>query len=341
MNNVLSMKCLCKSGLIFLLLFTIQGCASKKNMQKIMFSGQAQGTYYAITYYDENGRNFQPQVDSLLKEFDKIASLWVPASQINKINNNEDVKLNPMFIDMLEKSNTISEVTNGAFDITVGGLVKAWGFSIGLPENMNQHIVDSLMQFVGYKKVWAENNSVKKEYPQVTIDFNAIAQGYTSDIIGDMLIAEGIENFIVDVGGEVLAKGTKPNNQPWVVGIEKPTETKDDDRKIMEGLKLMNASLVTSGNYRKYYEKDGVRYSHTINPHTGYPVQHTLLSVSVLAEKAWEADALATAFMVMGMEKALDFLNKNTKYEAYFIYDQNGTMKVYMTEGMKKLIMPI
>ena len=194
------------------------------------------------------------------------------------------------------------------------------------------------MQYVGYGKVQVVDGILKKEHPEIELDFNAIAQGYSSDMMAHFLSSKGICNYLVDIGGEVIARGCKPNGDHWVVGIEKPAEDKYSTQKVDVKINLDNMSVVTSGNYRKYYESNGVKYSHTINPFTGFPVSHTLLSVSVLSANAWEADAMATAFMVMGLEKSLEFLKNNSGYDAYFIYNDNGEYKTYATEGFKNII---
>ena len=217
-------------------------------------------------------------------------------------------------------------------------LVNAWGFGFSNPMALDSCIVDSLRQYVGYNKLQIKDSVLLKENPNIEMDFNAIAQGYSSDLIADFLLSKGINNLLVDIGGEVVARGSKPNGNMWVVGIEKPANNKYSSQQVDVKINLDNMAVVTSGNYRKYYENDGVKYSHTINPFTGFPVSHTLLSVSVLAPKAWEADAMATAFMVMGLEKSLKFLEHNPSYEAYFIYDQNGEYKTYSTEGFETVI---
>ena len=332
-------KVISKILLLLLLVISIYSCNSgTSELKKVHFMGEAQGTYYAVTYYDTLGRNFQPQIDSLLDDFDQTASLWVENSLLRQINSNQTLELNPLMVDMLDKSLKISVLTDGYFDISVGKLVKAWGFSFTDPTVLDSSMVDSLMQYVGYRKLQVADGILKKEHPEIELDFNAIAQGYSADMMAYFLSMKGIDNYLVDIGGEVIAKGCKPNGDHWVVGIEKPAEDKYSTQKVDVKINLDNMAVVTSGNYRKYYENNGVKYSHTINPFTGFPVSHTLLSVSVLSANAWEADALATAFMVMGMEKSLEFLKNNSGYDAYFIYNDNGEYKTYATEGFENII---
>ncbi len=252
-------------------------------------------------------------------------------------NNDPSVKADEMFSAIFQKAMEVSEKTQGAFDITVGPLVSAWGFGQGNRVKMSQHIVDSLMPLVGYHKVMLDNGKLVKTDPRIRIDYNAIAQGYAVDVVAGFLDSKGIQSYLIDIGGEVLARRTKPGGDKWSVAIEMPTKTADDPRKIQTVVLLQDMAISTSGSYRKFYEENGIRYSHTIDPSTGYPVKHTTLSVSVLADDCMTADAYATAFMVMGVEKGKEYLKKNPKLEVYFIYTApDGSMKSYFTKGFGK-----
>lgn len=310
--------------LVFAVLFLVS-CA--KQPPKINYSGVTQGSYFSITYYDENGRHFDDEIDFYLKMVDKSVSLWNDSSIISKVNRNEDVTINKIFKDNFELAQKASELSDGAFDATIGPLVAAWGFHYKKELDMTPEMVDSIKQLVGYQKVKIANNKVVKENPNMTLDFNAVAQGYTADLIARLLDFRGVRNYLVDVGGEIMTKGSKPNGKPWVVGIEKPAENYDSERSVQIKLEVRNKGIVTSGNYRKYIEKDGVRYSHSIDPKTGYPVEHNLLSATVIADNAAWADCLATICMVMGKEKASKLL-EDQGVEAYFIYvDENGKIQ--------------
>ena len=324
-------------SLIFTFLFV--SCDTFQRTVKVYFTGEAQGTYYAITYYEKDGKNYQKEIDSLLKTFDMSVSLWIPNSIISRVNNNDtSVVPDEHFISIFKLSQEVSKKTNGTFDITIGPLVNAWGFGSADKIKMDKNIIDSLLTYINYEMVSLEGNKIKKENPNIKLDFNAIAQGYSVDLIGKFLESKGIKNYLIDIGGEVLGQGAKPNEQPWIVGIQRPTEDKRGEYEIQSKVKLVDKALVTSGNYRKYYEKDGTRYSHTINPKTGYPVTHSLLSVSVLADDAATADAYATAFMVMGLDKALQLLNANKNLDAFFIYsDYNGDLQTYATDGINEI----
>jgi len=295
--------------------------------QRINYSGFTQGSYFSVTYYDEKNRTFEAEIDSIFTAVDNSVSLWNDSSIISKVNRNEDVVVNQIFKDNFEWARKASELSDGAFDATIGPLVSAWGFHYKKELDMTPEIVDSIKQLVGYHKVKIVNNKVVKENPNMTLDFNAVAQGYTADLIGKLLETKGINNYLVDVGGEIMTKGTKPNGKPWVVGIEKPAENFDSERSIQIKLEVTNKGIVTSGNYRKYIEKDGVRYSHSIDPKTGYPVEHNLLSATVIADNASWADCLATICMVMGKEKASKLLENQDDIEAYFIYVEDGAIK--------------
>ena len=326
--------------LVGLILPFLSGCADKKELKVFKMSGAAQGTYYAITYCSDNNENLQPAVDSLLKQFDKSVSSYIPTSVISRLNNNDtSVTADPIYETIFKKSMGVSASTDGAFDVTVGPLVEAWGFGFKKKEKVDKAMVDSLLPLVGYRKVQLSKGKLIKADPRIQIDFDAIAQGYSSDWLAWFFEKKGIQNYLIDVGGEVLAHGSKPDGQLCSVAIEMPSKNSEDERKIQAILTMKNRAISTSGSYRKYYEENGVRYSHTIDPSNGYPVRHNLLSVSVVANDCITADAYATAFMVMGLEKSKEFLAKNSEMEAYFISDdQHGGFTIFYTPGFEKLI---
>jgi FAD:protein FMN transferase len=331
-----------KSGLTIAIVSTLllSSCRQPKESVLIKFGGETQGTYYAITYYSQDSLYLQSSIDSLLHRFDSTASTYKPNSIISRFNNNDSTATaDEMFTTIFRKAIEVSEKTNGAFDITVGPLVKAWGFGLTNRMKMDQQIVDSLLPLVGYQKVKLENGKLRKSDTRIQIDYNAIAQGYAVDVVAAFLESKGIVTYLVDIGGEVLAHGTKPGSEKWNVAIEMPTKNADDDRTIQAVVMLQDKAISTSGSYRKFYEENGIRYSHTINPANGYPVKHTLLSVSVLADDCMTADAYATALMVMGVEKGKEFLQKHPGQDAYFIFSApDGTMKTYYTEGFAKIL---
>ena len=326
----------------FLLAFLLfaSACSFNKPNPPIKLTGEAQGTYYSIIYFDSQERDFQFEIDSLLDAFDESVSLWVPESILSKVNNNvEDVILDEYFINNFNLSKKVANETNGAFDFTVGSLVKAWGFGFDHHKQVDSIIIDSLLKIVGYKKVDIVNGRVIKQNPNTKFDFNAIAQGYSVDMIGEFFDNMQISNYLIDIGGEVMARGQKPNNTPWKVGIEKPAKDPNNQRDLTAIIKLENQSVATSGNYRKFFVKDGVKYSHTINPKTGYPASNNLLSVSIITSNTALADAYATACMVMGLEKSIKFTENRKDLEAFFIYsNENGEYDNYSTNGFSSLI---
>jgi thiamine biosynthesis lipoprotein len=325
-------------GVFILSVISLFSCTSVQ--KKVVFQGQTQGTYYAVTYFDADERNFQPQFDSILKAFDLSVSMWVPESVISRINSGDSlVQPDAWFIDIFSRSQEIAAKTGGSFDCTVGPLVNAWGFGFKNRIRLDSVKVDSLKRMVDYKTVRLKDGKIVKDSRNIQLDFNAIAQGYAADVLGNYLASKGIKNYLIDIGGEVLGKGAKPDGKPWLVGIENPSTDSLSERTINTRVNLTDKALATSGNYRKYYEENGIRYSHTIDPHTGYPVRHSLLSVSVLAGDCATADGYATAFMVMGFEKALEFVENEPDMEAFFIVDGgSGTFQTYATKGLEELI---
>ena len=328
------------AGLGLLLLTCILACTPKAKEQEVKISGLAQGTYYAITYFDNETRDLQPEIDSFFNAFNQSASTYLESSIISRFNRNDTTtRADEPFIVVFNKSHEVSVATDGAFDITTFPLSDAWGFGFTDPMKLNQEKVDSILQYVDYRKVKIEGDRLIKEIPEIRLDFNAIAKGYSVDLIGKILEEKGITSYLADVGGEVLAKGQKPDGSAWKVGIERPTDEPDDQRSLDAVVTLKNKALATSGNYRRFFIKDGLKYSHTIDPHTGYPVTHKLLSASVLADDTMTADAYATAFMIMGLEKSKTFIAGHPELEAHFIYtNSKGQYETWTSPGLVELI---
>ena len=302
--------------------------------KKMVLQGLAQGSYYAVTYYDEQERNFQHEIDSIFHAVDMSVNLWVDSSVISKVNRNEEVVLDDIFIDNFNIAQEAARLSDGYFDPTISPIVAAWGFSYKHGDSITPQLIDSLKQLVNYRNIRIEDGKVVKGNPAMQLDFNAIAQGYTSDMIASFLDSRGIKNYLVDTGGEIMARGEKPNGQPWIVGIEKPADNWDSEQVVQTRIALRDKGLVTSGSTRKYVERNGKRYSHCIDPKTGYPVEHQLLSATVLAENSVWADALASICMVMGMEKSLEIINALDGVEAYYIFaNENNELETYATEG--------
>jgi thiamine biosynthesis lipoprotein len=332
-----------KFVLLIVLVLGIFAC--KKSHQKeqnvyISIDGFTQGTTYSVIYETEDTVNYKDQIQDLLAEIDSSMSTYNDSSVITAINTNQKTKVDSHFKKVFETATKVSQETKGAFDVTVGPLVEAYGFGNAERMELNRKKVDSLLEFVGYKKLSLENNKIIKSDPRIRIDMNAIAQGYTVEVISDFLARQNVKNYLVEVGGEVKTQGINNEGEPWRIGIDKPVEGNYAPGKNLKAIvKMGNKSLATSGNYRKFYEKNGVKYSHTIHPVTGYPVQSKLLSVTVFANDCTRADALATAFMVMGLEKSRDFLSKHNDIGALFIYsDDKGRFQIDYTPNVEKFI---
>ena len=323
-----------KYGFLFVSLLLLASCSQR--LQKHHIEGFAQGSYYSITYYGDD--NYQHGIDSIFHAVDLSVNLWVDSSIICKVNRNENVILNNIFIDNFNIAQKAAELSGGYFDPTIAPLVSAWGFGAenGEQSTENAAMIDSLKALVDYRRIRIENGQVIKENPAIQLDFNAIAQGYTADLIGAYLGAHGIKDFLVNVGGEIMARGSKPDGSPWVIGIERPAENWDSERVVQQRVAVRDQGIVTSGSYRKYVERDGKRYSHCIDPTTGYPVEHQLLSATVIAETSVWADALASICMVMGMERSLEIINSLDGIEAYYIFvNARGELETFATEGFQ------
>ena len=261
------------------------------------------------------------------------------------INDNREIVVNELFATLTQLSVQMHDFTDGAFDCTVGKLVNAWGFGFSKREDMDSATIDSLMRYVGKQPEIVLDacgeRIVCKPFKETTFDFNAIAQGYSTDLVSRFLEQQGIHNYIIDIGGEVYARGCKPDGSNWTIGIERPAENRYSSPELETTIKVQDMAVVTSGSYRKYYEKNGVRYSHTIDPATGRPVEHSLLSVTVIDTAAWRADALATAFMVMGLDKALQFIDSHPDdsgtQAVFFIYSEGEGYKTYATQKFNEM----
>ena len=325
---------------VFLLIISLVFLVScVKQPKKIVLQGLAQGSYYAVTYFDEQNRNFQHEIDSIFHAVDLSVNLWVDSSVISKVNRNEEVALDSIFMDNFNIAQEAAKLSDGYFDPTVSPIVAAWGFSYKTGDSITPQLIDSLKQLVGYQNIRIEQGKTIKENPAIQLDFNAIAQGYTSDLIATFLDSRGIKNYLVDTGGEIMARGEKPDGSPWIVGIEKPAENWDSERIVQTRVALRNKGLVTSGSTRKYVERNGKRYSHCIDPKTGYPVEHNVLSVTVLAENSVWADALASICMVMGIEKSLPIIENMDGVEAYYIFvNDKNELETFATAGFKELV---
>lgn len=308
--------------------------------EPIKIEGEAQGTTYHITYFDNAKRDFKPEIVQILKDFDLSVSTYIPNSIISRINSNEaNVIVDDYFISCFKKAKEVWKNTYGAFDPTVYPLVNAWGFGPGKKQKTEPKKIDSILKFVGFDLIKLKGKHIIKKDPRVQLDFNAFAQGYSVDMVADFLNRKGINSYIVEIGGEVYAKAKKPDGTNWTVGIEKPIDNKETANELKAIVKLENLAIATSGNYRRFIIEDGVKYAHHINPKTGYPTKNNLLSASIFAADCISSDANATGVLVMGLEKAKLFLASHPELQAYLIYsDEKGNYQEFKTSGLKSIL---
>jgi ApbE family protein len=326
-------------SLIFLILL-VAGTIFILSRSKYQTSqGEIFGTTYHVRY--NSTQNLDKEIEQELFRVDTIFSLFKENSLLSRFNRGEDKgKGNTLFAEVIKLSLEISNETEGAFDITVAPLVNAWGFGFKNKQPLSNKQVDSLQKLVGYQHLSFNGKELTKDIPNLQIDCGAIAKGYAVDRIAKLLSDKGCQNYMVEIGGEVVVKGNNDKGEKWKIGINKPTQhalpTAEDLQTL---LSLTNCGIATSGNYRNFYIKDGKKYAHSIDPKTGYPVQHSLLSATVITQSCAKSDALATAFMVMGLDKAKAFVETHKDIQVYFIYaDEKGNYQVWMSDGMKPLI---
>ena len=325
--------------LFFLLVFT--SCRNKRPEYSTI-TGFAQGSTYNMIF--ENSKHLDPsavnnRVGQILHAFDLSLSLYVDSSIVSRINRNDTVTCDSFFIENFEKSRKIWQLTGGAFDVTVAPLVKAWGFGPDAHKNISDAKRDSILKLVGMEKVELRDRKIIKSDPRITLDFNAIAQGYTVDVMCMFFDGLGIKNYLVEIGGEVRVKGEKAGKL-WRIGIDKPVDDNMIPGSDLEAvISLKDKAISTSGNYRKFYVENGIKYSHEIDPKTGNPARNTLLSASILADECATADGIATACMVIGKDNAIEFLNLHHEYEGYLIYsDESGNFRTWTSEKLKSSI---
>ena len=300
-------------------------CNQKPKTYYLSFGGFTQGTTYNITYESSDSINYQNKIEILLAEFDSSLSTYNRLSLISKINYNESNITDEYIRTVFNKASEVYKNTYCAFDITVAPLVNAWGFGFENKGEITNAKIDSILKFVGFQNLCLKDTIITKSDPRVMIDVNAIAQGYSVDVVADFLEEQNIINYLVEIGGEVKTKGFNKKGKEWRIGIDKPVDNNNIPGDNLQAIvKLSNKSLATSGNYRKFYERNGIKYSHTIDPKTGYPVTHSLLSATVIANDCITADAYATAFMVMGLDKAYNLAEKLPDIEAVFIYNNES-----------------
>jgi thiamine biosynthesis lipoprotein len=344
---------------LFLLVFIFNSCSTeiktesviKAKQAKVEIFGNTQGTTYSIIINDEIEVS-KKEIDSLLHSFDMELSTYEDSSFVSKFNQLQHGELvyysqNKFFANCLNLSDSVYSLSNGLFDPSIMPLVDSWSFfkknHNSIPDSITIDSLKSLVSFENGKHFMYSNSdlsSINKVTPGFKLDFNAIAQGYSVDVLYDYLINKGANSFYVEIGGELRVYGNKSSGDPWTIGIDKPN-TNDGEREVLGYVNVNDRALATSGNYRKFYVKDGVKYSHTINPKTGYPVQHSLLSATVVADNCALADAFATQFMVMGIEKSMQFVKDHPELNlaVYFIFNNNkGRMELAYNQTFGDLL---
>lgn len=304
----------------------ILGRSRKEQGTYFVNDGFVFGTTYHITY--RHNQDIHEDIQAAMQLVDGALSMFNDSSTISRINRNENVIAadDTMFMKVFRRAMEISALTHGAFDITVAPAVNAWGFGFKNSSLITDSVIDSLMQLTGYTKIHEEDGRIVKDDPRIMLDCSAIAKGYGCDAVADVLRGNGIGDFLVEIGGEMVISGVNSKGEIWNIGVSQP----DDDptassKQLNTILHLTDCAMATSGNYRNFYEKDGIKYAHTIDPHTCRPVSHSLLSATVIAQDCATADALATSFMVMGADSAVSLVNRMPEIKAYLLVaTENG-----------------
>ncbi len=301
--------------------------------------GNIFGTIYHSTY--QYPKDLEAEIQSTLNEVDNSLSMFNSESTISRINSNTSENADSLLERVFLLSQRISKETNGAFDVTVAPLVNAWGFGFKHDTPPDSTTIDSLKSLIGWDRVHLDNGKMTKEDERIIMDFSAIAKGFGSDRVAELFERKGIKNYMIEIGGEVVTRGNSPKGKPWRIGINKPeNDSTLLQNEIEQVLQIPNCALATSGNYRNFYYKDGKKVAHTIDPKTGYPVQHSILSSTVLAPTCAEADGFATSFMVLGLEKAKEVLNRNPQLKAYFIYaDETGNYQIWHSPSLSSFLL--
>ena len=329
--------------ILLIVVITVLFRSSKPNTQLVNLSGQTMGTIrYQVKYFDVEDRHFQSEVDSILVAFNQILSTYITTSEISlfNISKKDTFPVNSsLFSDVIEKSFEVYNQTDGYFDPTVAPLVNAWGFGPKDRKQLDSTQVKEIMQTVGMHSIRFEKRVLFKRIKEVNLDFSAIAKGQAVDLISDFLLKNGIENFMVEIGGELRVHGKKDDESLWKIGIQDPRVDKNAASKLFATVNLEDLAVATSGNYRNYYEQDGKLIAHIIDPKTGYPAETNMLSASVFSLDCMTADAYATAFMAMGFKKAQRIIRRRQDLDAFFIYsDQAGDIQIWISDELKRFV---
>ncbi len=306
-----------------------------------VITGKAQGTTYTIKYFHPDNRVSSQSIDSTLKSLDRSLSLYQEGSLIRRFNASADtLTVDAHMINVVKRAQEISRQTRGLFDLSIGPLVSLWGFGPEGSKPLPGHAeIKSALNCVGYQQIKIRGNRIQKTRPCLQIDANGIAQGYSVDVLADYLEKKGVHNYLVELGGEIRVKGGKPGGEKFKVGIESPDEDEWKTGRMEQVVELENGAITTSGSYKKYYESQGKKITHLVDPRTGYTVQNNLISVTVYAKDAMTADGFDNALMLMGMEKALKFVEKRKDISAFFIFKRpDGSVADTASRGFMALL---
>lgn len=326
-----------KMKILFILagmMFLFGGCG---NTLKYRYAeGQIYGTFYHISY--ASSTDLDDGAVERMESVNASLSMFNPKSVISAINDGITDQTDSLFRKMFRTAVAVNRVTAGAFDISVAPLVNAWGFGYEKHEFPDSAEIDSLLCFVGMDKVRLEQNRLIKKYPGIQLDASSIAKGLGVDLVADYLEEQGVENYMVEIGGELRVKGESEKKRPWRIGVDRPEELSAGPRQLQMIVGLTSGAVATSGNYRNFYVHEGRKIAHTINPKTGFPVQTEVLSASVYAPSCMVADAYATAFMVSGLEEAKRIISGNQDLEGCLIYTEDGMIKTWISQGLEGML---
>lgn len=323
-----------KACVIFWCVLVLCGCRRELFRHT---EGAIYGTYYRIIY--ESADVLDRPLLEQMERVNASLSMFNPRSVISRLNRNESCRTDSLFNRLFRMAEEVNGETRGAFDITVGPLVNAWGFGYKKGVLPTSAEIDTLLQWVGMEKLELRGDSLVKRYRETEMDASSIAKGLGVDLAAEYLEAQGVKNYMVDIGGEIRVKGKSGKQKAWRIGIDKPIEDPELlNRELQFIVAMENGALATSGNYRNFYVKEGRKYAHTISPYTGYPVQQEVVSSTVYASTCMEADAYATAFMVLGLEASQEVIGNHPELEACLIYIRDGELKLWMTEKFKTFV---
>ena len=321
---------------VIALLFTLTCCSQPADY--LTTEGQTH-TYYRVKY--QHKESLDEEIRSTFRAYYHAINPFDSTSVISSINQNKDMTADPLFIRAFNKSMELSVETDGMFDVTCAPMLNYWGFGFKQMEHVKAEDLDSLKQFVGYQKIRLNGNKIVKDDPRIQLNFSAIGDGYICDLIAELLDKKGIENYMIDIGGEMLVKGINPKGDAWNIGINKPVDDSTQMNNELQQILYINdrMGIATSGDYRNFYLKDGKKYAHTLNPKTGYPAGQDILSATIITKDCTTADGMATACMSLGREKAKALMEKHPELEYFFIYaDEAGNYQTEYSPGMNKYL---